>query len=387
MMIRTQSGRIGLKASLVLLGLTGLFAVGLFILFSRVRAPDGDLVLIALTPGQQLWHTGMVAPDYPYPLWTPILMLPLALLPTTVATVLWLWINVVLLTGSISLAITIFRWRPHPRVLGIAALAALTWLPVITALWLGQLIFVSLALLLGAVWAMQHRRWALVGLLLGLTLIKPHTTILVTGALLLRMLWERQWRGLAAFGLVVAALIAVCLPFSSDIRLILGQNAIGDHLDEYMVVSSTIWGLLLSLLPGAWWLPLGVSAGLLGWLAWRGWQALHGGTDADWMWLLAAATIINLMVLPYSWMHNSALMLFPLAYGATLIWERGRQRGWWFSAILGIYILSYVLFSNASQPLRQSLQIIPVMLVGLLLVALRATRRTPAPAPPLMRPV
>lgn len=203
------------------------------------RPLDGsDFVQIAWQPGQQLLARGSVDAGYPYPLWTLVFMLPFVLLPRDAAILLWLLANVVMLAGSVVILARLLRWPVSAPLLLVAAPAVGYYLPVLTSLWLGQLTVFSLLMLMAVTYAVQLQHWRRVGILLGLSLIKPHVMILVTAALLALAVWHRRWQTITSFTLVVLALIGVTLPFAATPRQIIG-GGINDHLHHYLHTTST----------------------------------------------------------------------------------------------------------------------------------------------------
>ena len=70
-----------------------------FIFIRPGQLQAGDFMMIAWQPGQELLQTGAVHAEYPYPLWTAVMMLPFVmgspetgalLLPCASVTMIWM---------------------------------------------------------------------------------------------------------------------------------------------------------------------------------------------------------------------------------------------------------------------------------------------------------
>jgi hypothetical protein len=266
------------------------------------------------------------------------------------------------------------KWPYSFSTIAIASLLVGTYDPVFTSLWLGQLVFVSLVALVLLVRALQSSRWAAVGILLGASLIKPQVAILTTLAILGLAAWQRRWAVFAAFGAVLGVLVAVAAPFAVVPRQIFG-GGVGEHLITYLAHTSTLWGLSLTLLPNTLVLPVLVSCLLLGWVVYLWIHALYTGQSGRRiMYLIAIATIVNLLIVPYSWSYNQAILVFPFAYAIDRAWRlRGLSRIAWLAALFSlIYPFVKFIYTTFTVPSQSDVyQIIPVVLFLPLMVILQ----------------
>jgi hypothetical protein len=242
-----------------------ILAVTRFAPTGTLQTPPNDFMLIAWNPGQQLIHHHFVDLSYPYPLWTPVLLLPFALWSPETGAQLWLICNLLLLAVSIVMIMRLVQWPCSFATIAIASLLIGSYDPVFTSLWLGQTVFVSIAALILLLQALQYGHWTAVGTLLGISLIKPQATILVTMAILGLSVWQRRWEVFAGFGTVLLLFLAIAAPFAATPRQILG-GGVAEHLQLYLAQTSTLWALSLVLVSPSLVLPTLVSCLLCGWV-------------------------------------------------------------------------------------------------------------------------
>jgi hypothetical protein len=346
---------------------------GTLMAFIHPAALDAsDLAQIALTPGRDLLTTGTVPAQYPYPAWTVVVMLPLALLPERAAMLVWFICNILMLAASLALLLRLLDQPLSPIAYALLVCLSTLFLPVLTTIWLGQLnIFLLLVLALSVSLFLQ-KRWTWLGIVLGLSFLKPQVMILPAGLLLLWALGRRHWRLLAGFGAVMLVLVLISLAFISSPVQILG-GGVGYHLDTYIGMTSTLWGLLFQLgLPPV--VSLLVCLALLVWLGWMWLPALRMSEipSGRFLFLLSAATLVNLIIIPYSWMHNLALLLLPLAYSLVLALRRkGGKRFLWLSLLffimhplmLGLFVLVGGSEGRQTYQVITALVLLPVMVI------------------------
>ncbi len=143
--------------------------------------------------------------DFFYPAPYLVLSLPLALLPAG-----WSAEVARVLTALLSLGV-IAAWAAHDRRVPAAAWSVAISLPVVTAVFLGQLPTVlGLAALSLAVWAQRKDRWWLVGVAAGLGLIRP-ANVLPILAMLVVGGWGRPRQLLTAVATGAALLLPMAL--------------------------------------------------------------------------------------------------------------------------------------------------------------------------------
>jgi hypothetical protein len=341
-----------------------LLAIILFPFINPAKLDASDFWLIAWNPGRQLITTGTVYADYPYPLWTVVVMLPFVVWPPQFAMILWLACNLLMLAASLAVFISLFDWEISPILFALAIFLSAFFLPVMTSMWLGQLTIFSLLMLALTVHLFLRQRWTWLGIVLGLSFIKPQVMILLAGLLLLWAFWQRRWQVLFGFGASIIVLILISLPFISRPSQIIG-GGIESHLGTYILRTSTIWSLLLSL-GMSWHVPLLFSLAMLIWLGWVWLPFLHGKKTPinRILFLFSIATLVNLIVIPYSWMHNLALLLLPFGYSISLVLKKsgGVRSAWLILLLVIMHPLMLGLFLAFNGPtLTQAYQIIPAL--------------------------
>lgn len=350
-----------------------LFLIILFFLVCTVfvfirpgNLDQSDFMLIAWNPGQQLIHTGSVDTNYPYPLWTVVVMLPFVIWAPKTAMLLMFVCNMLMLSASLALFILIFEWKLSPALLALYVTLYGFFLPVLSSLWLGQLTIFSLLILALTVYFYLKEKWMALGVVLGLSFIKPQIMLLLVGLLLLWALLKKKWAVLIGFGSMMLFLVLISLPMISTPMQLIG-GGIGSHLGSYILVTSTIWGLIMSLgLP--WYIPLLISVVLLLWLGWLWLPIVNNMTRQKYhdFFLFSAAIMVNLLVIPYSWMHNLTMLLFPVGYSFLIVSKKKKWRifSWSLFVFLLIYPLMYLLFIFVGIPQdTQAYQIIPALIL------------------------
>jgi hypothetical protein len=322
--------------------------VGILLLFINPSKLDAsDFMMIAWNPGQELLKSGSINANYPYPLWTVLVMLPFTVWPSQTAMFLWFIFNVLLLSASLAILISLFEWKVSPVLFVLVVSLSGLFLPVLSSIWLGQLTILSLFLLALTTYLFLHQRWTWLGIILGLSFIKPQVIILLVVLVLFWALRQRRWQTLLGFASVIMVLILLSLPFISSLGQIFGEG-IGYHLETFIRKTSTLWGLLLSL-GFPWLVPMIISLALLIWLGWI-WLPFFRGTEISSDQILfrfSAAITVNLITIPYSWMHNLIILLLPLGFSLALVLKiKSRRRFGWLTLLfvfmhplmLGLYI-------------------------------------------------
>lgn len=353
--------------------ITPLLAVILLPFMQPDNVAASDFVLIAWVPGQELLTTGSVYADYPYPLWTVVIMLPFVVWEPSTAMVVWFIFNLFLLAASLVLLIQLFDWKITPALIAFTVSFSALFLPVLTSMWIGQLTIFSFFILVLALYLFLHQRWMWHGVALGLSFIKPQVMILLAGLFLLWVLWQRRWQTLLGFCATIGVLILISLPFIDSPGQLIG-GGIGSHLGTYILKTSTIWAISFSL--GMHWaVPIALSLAMGVWLAYI-WLPFLRGVEISsnrFLFLCSAATMVNLIIIPYSWMHNLVLMLLPFGYSLSLILKiKGGVRYVWMGLLIFIVhplmIGIFFVFTRINQ--TQAHQIIPALLLLPLMIFL-----------------
>lgn len=346
--------------------------------------PPEDFSLIAWNQGQRLLQRGVVDLAYPYPLWTQILLLPFVLGSPELGAQLWFYCSLLLLAASIFLLFDLFRWPIRLPVAVFTSLFVGAFGPVFTTFWLGQLNFVSLFSLLLAIRAVQTESWLLAGGALGLGLIKPQLTFLAAAALSLAALRECRWKLFIGFGAVLGFFIALSAPFAVTPRQIFG-GGLAQHLEMYLAHTSTLWGLSLTIFPDDLWLPALLSGLLLFWLVYLWLEGLKSGRWRErLLYLIGLSMIVNLVILPYSWFYNQAVLILPIFYAVDRLRRlAGMARALWVVTLVAVvYFLPTAVDAALTRIyLSEVYQVIPILaLLPLVVLLQRQTEPSSKPA-------
>jgi hypothetical protein len=348
------------------LGSIPLLAVILFAFMIPNPRMTSDFSMIAWDPGQELLATGSVSADYPYPLWTVVVMLPFSIWPLQIALVIWSICNLLMLAASLAILFLLLGKDISTFLFVLLVSISGSFLPVITSIWLGQLSIFLLFILVLTTYLFLNKKWTWLGIILGLSFIKPQIMILLVSLVLLWAAWHRRWQTLLGFIGIITFLSLISLPFITNPGQIIG-GGIGIHLTNYIRQTSTIWGLFLTLaIP--WFVPMIVSIALLVWLGIIWWPFLRGREMAfnQVFFLFSFAILVNLITIPYSWMHNLTLLLLPFAYCLTLIRKvKSKARFYWLILlIIVIHPLMLGLFIALNGPTHtEAYQIIPALIL------------------------
>jgi hypothetical protein len=295
-------------------------------------------------------------------------MLPFAILAPKTAMLVWLTCNLLMLAASLALFMAMFDWKITPILFVLTIILAGLYMPVLTSLGLGQLTILSLLLLALTIRYYLNKNWLGLGIVLGLSCIKPHIMILLTGGILLWALWQRRWQVLLGFGTIVLVLVLISLPFISSPQQIIG-GGIGGHLNTYIRNTGTLWSLLINL-GFSQLVPLFISLGILLWLGWL-WLPFIRGQAASpdrTLFLFSAAVTVNMIVIPYSWSYNHILLILSFGYCLSLILK---MKGIWlslWSVLLFLVMFPLTILIFISFP--QAFQIIPVLVLMPMMVFL-----------------
>lgn len=323
-------------------------------------------MLIAWQPGRQLLETGSIDPDYPYPAWTVVAMLPIIIWEPYTSMIIWYICNLIMMGVSIVVFIRLMGWEIPLYFYPIFVILIPFFLPVLSSFWLGQLTIFSLLMLVLAAYSLKNRHFSWLGLVLGLSFIKPQLAAPLAGFLLLWALIHRRWSTLIWFGVVIGALVIISIPAVESPMQIIG-GGINSHLNTYIDEGSTLFALFainkISL-----WIPTMISAVLAGWLFYIWIPALRNPEPAgNYLYLFSATVMVNLIILPYSWLNNFALTIFPYGYGLMMAAKFNlRARAYSFLAFLAImYPITMVMFQYFYffGKKTQAYQIVPVLLM------------------------
>lgn len=260
------------------------------------------------------------------PPWTLVLAVPFALLPFWTARCIWFVVCLLLLFWSAD-----WLWRHYGGSASsrwLAWLATAVFIPVGTALYLGQITPFILAGVAGFLRAVVRKRWLLAGTLTLLVSVKPHLPYLFWVFLLLWVWRERRWKVLLGAGAALGvSLILVCL-FSNHV-LVQYLAALRAGPGPRIWQTPT-WGVaLLMLFPGTGqWLRfvpmvLGVCLAAWLWLRWRGRFA--------WAQHLPVVLLLSVVTSSFTWMFDWVVLL-PAVLLVFVWFQAEPRRLWWLPA-------------------------------------------------------
>lgn len=310
-------------------------------------------------------------PDFQlqYPLWTSVLTIPLALLPLHWAYVSWLLLSIVAIVASVEIISTVVKW---PTSLGpklLCVVAACVFGPTMSALLAGQLSPLVLLILCLATFAMLTRHDLEAGLVLGLTVVKPQLTFVVTPLFVLLGYYHRRWAFLIGTFLSVVAL------------LILSWVVRPGWIEEWLpIVYSLTYEPPTNPVPSVW--GLFRIIGIPNWRLWAVSVTAIVITLVSWIWWLARRNIGQLpllvsvallatpLVAPKIWRYDLTLLLMPWMY--SLAWfsrnlnmPRGLIRLIQVTLFMWVIALPYLILKQISIPLSSPL---PSLLLPLSLI-------------------
>jgi hypothetical protein len=342
------------------------------------QPPIYDFAQIIWHPARQIIEHGSVAPGYPYPLWTPLLFLPFGLGTLEFGAILWLWFSLCCIAVATVSLMRVLHW---PRLLApVLGIAMVNQDRLVVGLLAGQVVIVVLLALVLLLWAVQKQRLFTTGALLAFALIKPHLVFLLTIGFLSWAVWYKQWRILGGYATIAFLLVAVSLPFAQSPLQVFG-GGIPYHLQHGMHVASTLWGLGLHIAPRQLWLPAALCTLLLLWLV-RVWYRVIrcNSLSSRALEIVAVTTVVNILILPYSWSYNLTLLVIPVSYLIDYYWKAGGIIR--YAGPVLLYLLLYPAMQRVGPLLFDVPQneffyaVIPLLILILLLAAYRNATRT-----------
>jgi hypothetical protein len=213
---------------------------------------------------------------------------------------------------------------------------------------------------------LERERPVLAGMALALTALKPNPFLLLVPLLGVWLLWRRQWRVL--LGAIGGGAVLLATTWLIQPGWLVDWLAVrGKTIATYR--TPTVWGLAHALSPDLWpvlgLLGAGAVAVIVGWAvfhrpAWRTPEVVAVGVAG------------SLLVTPYAWTYEHALLLVPLV----LLFTRARA-GWvrwslWGSLTIA---LPWVLYWAAMRTDSDVLSALVPAIAGLAFVAADGARR------------
>lgn len=247
---------------------------------------------------------------YVYPPYLALLMAPLGALPYTVAWVVWLSINCLLLGGVILSVQRYLRLTGRGSVLLWAA--CLSFAPIFIAIAVqGQTSVLLLALFTAAFFAIRAGQEWRAGVFLALTIMKPQYAL----PFLLVLALRRHWASLISFAISSALLVGVPIivlgaaPTIGYIRILRLATTWQSQFGYGPQLNQSVSGFVQLLVPANLATPVTVFIvlGALGFLA----RAARRSTTPDAP--LGLAVIVAFAISPHVLIHDMSLLILPAA--------------------------------------------------------------------------
>lgn len=300
-----------------------------------------------------------------YPLPLSLFFAPLGLLSLHQAYVAW----VALSQGMFLAALLLLLSRePAPRIRSALSAPLLVGLvffrPTILTLFNGQLTAWLLLLLAAAVWLWEKGHWGWGGALLALLALKPNLGGPLLILLAVWLLFQKRFKSILA--LLLGGLALLLIGVLQKPLWVADYWHIGNtKVAETFGGSPTVWGLG-TLLCGRGSPCMAVFGGIAALLLVLGflWLIYKWGVKARPLAVVSLAATITLLVTPYTWTYDQALLILPIA-AVTFAWAR-RSFLQATLVFLGIDILTVVLlFFNAALGIEILNALIPLTVLGL----------------------
>ena len=233
-----------------------------------------------------------------YPLHVMVLIGPLVFLSVPWAQAAWLAVLELALFLTFLFAPRAVEWRPPGWLLAFVVVVSLGMYHTAWALFLGQVSIVVAALTVLAWWGLRTERWALAGVCLALSTVKPQAVFLFAPFILLWAVYRRHWRLLVSFAISLGLLVLMPMLWQSTWPL-----AWLKVMQQY--TSFTV-------LPSAW-LAAATAVLLLAWIVFCWWRApQRDGAALDWA--LGMLLVTSMLVGPRVTYVGQLVLLLPLFF-------------------------------------------------------------------------
>lgn len=290
--------------------------------------PYGDAASLAIQEGIY----GRAAEDdedpgyYAYPMYTTLLLAPLAPLSYTWAEAVWLALLIALQFGALILLFDVYDWTPGPLLLGLLLLWAVFFYPASRGILLGQPGLVVYFLQVLTIWSLAKGRDGIAGAALAISTIKPQMGFLIVPFLLLWGLRERRWRLLGWFAGVWLGLMAwsfIVLPgwFGAWWAQL-------TRYTSYTAIGSPIWVLTRAYLPfldsvG----EIVISVLLVAGMLWAWWRVIVQRREIEFGWtVMLTLTVTHLVAIRTATPHF-VIFNIPLMFYFARLSAADRRRG------------------------------------------------------------
>lgn len=312
------------------------------------------------------------------PPWAIPFVLPFALIPYRVASLLWplFLLSVVAISAFVGWRSLAGAGRPVEPAIALSLLFPPSWFAAMG----GQISPLLLFGLTGFLWAVTRRRDACAGGFLFLLLIKPHLLLLVLFAVVFWSVRERRWGVLV--GVASAAGVFGLIPILSNpaIWAQYVDRVTGTAPEQFVTMTlgaalRVIWGW------DRFWLQFVPAALGTAWLAGYLWAR----RAAPWSWIheLPLLILVSLLTTAYAWVHDVVVAVpVLLACMASLATLRSSRLGRTLGLLFAAASFSMVVSKFRGDAALADLWIVPALFVAFVLTRLaeeRAPLRTGRP--------
>lgn len=262
---------------------------------------------------------------FAYPAFTELLFWPTAILPFPALRIVLIILLPLITVCSIWLWLLALEWNIHWLWFLTIALLTLSNYPVLEALFALQPGLIVGFLLAASLFALRKDRPLLAGILIALTTIKPHMTLLPIVYLLLWVSPDRRRRAhfMAGFFATLLALVAASLLIWPSWIRAWTNVILGYHRYATPPLVSELLGLTLGALVG----PLLIAAALVASAA-LAWRKRHASlTSPDfWLTLSLLLAVTSVAILPGQAIYDQVILL-PGILALLRYWPELRQSG------------------------------------------------------------
>ena len=333
------------------------------------------------------WRCHTDQPVFVYPLWTAFPFVPLALLPVSWASLVWIATSQLLVMLSAVLMVKALYWSGPEHWLPLIAIIAIAFEPVALTILFGQLGILLLVLVCAVLYLISHGRHASAGVVLALTLLKPQLFAAVIPAVLWVMLLRRRWAFAATF-IITAMMLVISSWLLVPQWVSRWQDQLVQTAPIRLTISPTIWGISHSIVTALGrpdlWGAMSVSACLVlvGLVSYIWYQTKNAFSEDEQMAsLLSVTMIVSLVASPYLLSYDFALLLLPVV---TCLWLvqplPGRVRRTAVATVAGCAIvMPWALLVIAARTGKETTAVLlPASVLAMLLAARLARRHCPA---------
>lgn len=176
------------------------------------------------------------------PPWLLVFFMPLGFLPFKIASVIWLWLNLVLIGISVLFVSGLTSQTGKERFLIWVFIGCIIFGPTLSLIVIGQVSTIILISLLGCLYFMKKNRYDLAGAVLLMAVIKPHIVYFVFPLLSWHALRLRKWQFFA--GMFLAGLISIFIIILFFPRWPTAYVALLGKMHISAWYTSTLWSLL-----------------------------------------------------------------------------------------------------------------------------------------------